>query len=382
MLLAPLLVLSGFGFLIYSIYYVLQFFLSPIDILKAFVFFLLLNALPLLFKALSSYLWSGFHGLGAVLQLWQLMVFIYAIIYSFVAGALYILVVNLKILNKNQKPYFALFLAVSALLATGLTLLYGNFKAKTIVTTNYQLTLNAEVEEEKEYKIAFISDIHLGYVHGKEQLKKMVAKVNQEKPDLILIGGDILHYEYEPFEDEKLYLYWQGFNAPLGVYAVDGNHDAYCGQAESLFAYLEEAGTIDARNKGFVIDDSFILVGRQDKGGMRNSKSLSRPSIDALLDGLPENLPVLVLDHQPTNLEETTSHPRVELLFSGHTHRGQFWPVTFFTDRLYDINYGLKDFDNAKVLVTSGIGTWGPTFRLGSVSEVALLNLKITNRTN
>ena len=110
---------------------------------------------------------------------------------------------------------------------------------------------------------------------------------------------------------------------------------------------------------------------------MRSDNPVQRASLTELLQDAAD-LPVVVMDHQPTRLYETTDSQSVDVLVSGHTHAGQFWPVTWATDRIYEVNYGHKTIGRTHVIVTSGIGTWGPDFRLGSISEIALVQLTIT----
>ena len=352
--------------------------LSPRGQMLFVALFALLNLLPTLLQLLGGRFSPTLYAWGTKLQFWQIIALACLVFFTAAVHLLSFIAIRVLGIQTLTQPIWSLVALVAVLVASFSTLAWGHSIALNLQTTPYEIQLFGEVSQEKTYKLAVISDLHLGYIQDKDHLKRMVDAVLATQPDLVLVVGDLLHRDYEPFQEQNMATEWARLQAPLGVYVVLGNHDAYSGKSSLMLDQLTIAGITVAQDQSFLIDDQFILVGRQDKGGMRSGNPIQRADLADLLKDFPENLPTVVMDHQPTRLYETSQTGLVDLLLSGHTHAGQFWPVTWATDRVYEVNYGYKKVDNTHVIVTSGIGTWGPDFRLGSISEIALITLKVS----
>ncbi|HZW49649.1 MAG TPA: metallophosphoesterase [Bacillota bacterium] len=334
-----------------------------------------LTLLPWLLKTFGNSVSSNFAEFGASLAFTQLIFYGSLFCFTLIFKVFFLIAVNGFGLTALAR---ASLLPLWPMLVIALSLavyLYGYNTAKTYAITPYQITLAGAAAG--EYKIAAISDLHLGVVHTRSDLKKMIAAVNALDADLVLILGDVLHGDYAPFRDHHMSEEFRNLTAPFGVYAVLGNHDAYANSETELMAELTAAGITMLQDKVLVIDDSFVLAGRQDRGGMRTKATNARATVAELLQGFPVALPVIVMDHQPQNLQATATEDMIDLLLNGHTHAGQFWPLTWITNRIYELNYGYRQLEDTQFIVTSGIGTWGPAFRLGSISEIALITLTI-----
>lgn len=220
---------------------------------------------------------------------------------------------------------------------------------------------------DKQIKVVAISDIHLGYGTDKLQLKRYVKMINAQKPDVILIGGDLIDNSIVPVLQEKMHEELTALHAPMGIYMVVGNHE-YISDINACKEFLKSTPIHLLQDSVFTLPNGIQIAGRDDRYN-RNRLSLS-----SLLSNTDKNKPLLLLDHQPYNLKESVN-AGVDLQFSGHTHRGQIWPVSLFTDHLFEISHGLKTDNNSHLYVSSGLSLWGPPFRIGTQSELVVFNL-------
>lgn len=242
------------------------------------------------------------------------------------------------------------------------------------VVNSMDISLDGKNSKMDRVKVALISDIHLGSLTPKNRIRKMVDKVNALEPDIILIAGDILDEDVGPVIERDLGSAIINLYAPLGVYAVTGNHE-YIGGINDAAGYLTSHGITLLRDSVVRINDSFYLAGREDLNSDRFA-GIPRMSVEELLGSAGKDLPVIVMDHQPFSLERAAA-AGADLQLSGHTHHGQIWPLNFITRAVYTISRGYGEVDGMKVYVSSGIGTWGPPVRLGTRPEIVLLNIAL-----
>ncbi|MCE5196258.1 MAG: metallophosphoesterase [Negativicutes bacterium] len=335
-----------------------------------------LTLLPWLLQTFGGTVSSELAEYGSRLAFTQLIFYAALFCFSLLLKLLRLILVNGLGLSGLAHATFLPFWPFLVIALSLAVCFFGYNTARTYAVTPYQISLTGTAAA--EYKIAAISDLHLGSVHQRADLKKMIAAVNALDADLVLILGDILHDDYAPFRDHQMAEEFRNLTAPYGVYAVLGNHDAYANRETELMAELTAAGITMLQDQALVIDDHFVLAGRKDRAGMRSRTTSARAALPELLQDLPVDLPVVLMDHQPRDLQAIAADQEVDLQLSGHTHAGQFWPVTWVTDHIYELNYGYRQIAATQFIVTSGIGTWGPAFRLGSVSEIALITLTIT----
>ena len=240
--------------------------------------------------------------------------------------------------------------------------LYGNFHYYNKVRV--PLVLKSSKPLPKAYKVVMASDLHLGYHNPRKELARWVDMINAEHPDFILIAGDIIDGSMRPLLEERMAEEFHRLQAP--VYACLGNHEFYAGQPEAKQFY-RDAGIHLLIDDSAVIDGSIVIIGRDDRTNMR------RKPVKDLID--KKELYSIVLDHQPYNLDRTEA-AGVDFQLSGHTHRGQVWPISWITDHLYECSWGIHRRGNTQYYISSGIGIWGGKFRIGTQSEYVVATLR------
>lgn len=225
-------------------------------------------------------------------------------------------------------------------------------------------------------KAVLVSDIHLGLILGKSHMKKLIALVNAQKPDIVLLAGDMFDGDIAPAKRERTGELFGELRAKYGVFAVTGNHE-YIGNADEAAAYLEANGVTVLRNEARLIDGSFYIAGRDDASAVRIAHE-ERPPAKKITAGLDLSLPVIMMDHQPKDMAENRE-AGADIQLSGHTHRGQLWPVNLIVNRIWELPYGYKNMDGLHVYVSAGYGTWGPPVRTTGRPEIAVLNITFGN---
>jgi predicted MPP superfamily phosphohydrolase len=221
--------------------------------------------------------------------------------------------------------------------------------------------------------IVAASDIHLGTIVGRARLDGIVDRINRLHPDIVLLPGDIVDEDLAPVIRQNLGAAIENIRSRFGTYAVTGNHE-YIGGVEEAAAYLRAHGVILLRDEKVRIGDAFHLVGREDRSIGRFT-GLRRKGLDALMDGIDDGCPVILLDHQPFELEEAARHG-VTLQLSGHTHYGQLWPLHLVVRMMYEVPWGYKRSGDTHYYVSSGVGTWGPPMRIGNRPEIVHIRLR------
>jgi hypothetical protein len=222
----------------------------------------------------------------------------------------------------------------------------------------------------KEYDIAAVSDFHAGELMTRKTVAKMVEAINKTTPDLIILAGDTL--DSRDCVPSGALKELAKLSAPLGKYAVLGNHEYYIG-ADWSVARLREQGINILRDNSTVIDNRLLLVGRDDFAGLRFNSTRS-PLVD-ILKKAPK-LPTIVIDHTPRELEEAADCG-VKLQFSGHTHNGQLFPFNYLVDKIFENSFGELIKKQTIFFVSSGIGFWGPPLRTNSRSQIILMRITL-----
>jgi len=263
---------------------------------------------------------------------------------------------------------FRLWTMVITLVATGVAMIIGNhkFNHPEVVTLNLSTD---KPKQNKELKIVAISDLHLGITIDKDRLRSWVKLINDQKPDIVLLAGDISDRWMEPVIRQNMNEDLRAIKAPLGVYAVNGNHEHYAEIPDATAAYLKTAGIIVLRDQVKMINSRFYIVGREDKS-YKNRKKLAE-----IVNDLDKNLPIILLDHQPYHLDEAQKNG-IDFQISGHTHNGQFFPGNLVVKNMYEMGHGYLKKGSTHYYVSSGLGIWGPQYRIGTQSEIVVVNLK------
>ena len=164
----------------------------------------------------------------------------------------------------------------------------------------------------------------------------------------------------------------KNLHAPLGVYAITGNHE-YIGGAAEAVAYLTEYNIKFLSDTAEFLDNRFYLAGRDDRDKTRFTGK-PRKSLADILKNANHSFPILLMDHQPFQLS-IPEELGVDLQLSGHTHDGQIWPFNYITNAIYEVSWGYKKKGNTHIYVSCGYGTWGPPMRIGNHPEVVSITL-------
>jgi len=253
-----------------------------------------------------------------------------------------------------------------------ITIVAGHINTLHPVVVQKNIHIPKEANGRKQLRAVMMSDIHLGTLIGNGHFEKIVQEVEKLQPEIIFLAGDVLDEDLEPVLRQNIGETLKRLKAPLGVYAVMGNHE-YIGGAEPAYEYLKNHGLQIVRDSVVRIDDSFYLIGREDRDKKRFS-GRERLDLDELVGKADDSFPLILMDHQPYYLEQA-ANLGVDLQLSGHTHHGQLWPLNYITSAIYTISRGYGKIDQMHVYVSNGIGTWGPPVRVGSRPEIVLLNI-------
>lgn len=254
-------------------------------------------------------------------------------------------------------------IAIAALMAA--VFIYGNAHYRDKARQPLELK-SAKLAGHKPIKVVMMSDLHLGYHNRKAELKRWVDMVNAERADLILIGGDIIDISLRPLVEQDMASELRRLNAP--VFACLGNHEYYSGEPQARKFYAD-AGITLLRDSVAEWGDRLCIAGRDDRTNRR------RKSVGELLKTADRKRYIILLDHQPYHLERA-EQAGVDFQFSGHTHHGQVWPISWITEAIYEVAFGPYRRGATDYYVSSGIGIWGGKFRIGTRSEYLVATIE------
>jgi predicted MPP superfamily phosphohydrolase len=230
-----------------------------------------------------------------------------------------------------------------------------------------------EIKSEKvkfsSKKIVFVSDLHLGYVVSKADARRFVDLINKQNPDIVLIGGDLIDRSILAIEHQRMYEELSQIKAKEGVFAVLGNHEYYAQKDSLVSDFYKKCNITLLKDENILLDNSIYIFGRED---FTNKHRLPIDSIAKNLDNKHFNI---IIDHQPQEIDEI-SKENTDLLLCGHTHGGQIFPGNFIVNKLFKLAHGRKKFNNSEVIVSSGLGIWGGKFRIGTSSELIVIDLQ------
>jgi hypothetical protein len=248
----------------------------------------------------------------------------------------------------------------------------GHINALWINVREIPLTIHKKVTGSPEVKILMASDIHLGALIGERREKKLLDIIREQKPDLVLLCGDLVDGEIAPVLRKNLGRHIQEIDTPLGVYAITGNHE-YIGGIDKTLPYLQSINIKVLLDETITLSNGIQIVGRNDQSSGRGANA--RKPLSELLIGIDQTKPVIVMNHQPFNLQEAADS-NVDLHLSGHTHHGQLWPISYITKAMFELSWGYLKKGNTNFYVSSGYGSWGPSVRVGNRPEVVVFKLK------
>ncbi len=269
-----------------------------------------------------------------------------------------------------RKISFLVIISVISLL-----IIVGFINAIIPVVKEYDITINKNAGEVKNLRIAAVSDIHLGSIIRKRSMRKLSEILQTLKPDLVLLLGDIVDGELGPVLRDDLLQYFVCPKCEHGMLAISGNHE-FIGGASRTIPYIKSKGIPLLMDEIHTLKGGIQFIGRIDRDGSR-FYGKQRLKLSELMAATDSTKPLILLDHQPVNYNETVKYG-IDLELSGHTHNGQMWPLNYVTSMIFELSYGYLKKGNTHFIVSSGYGLWGPRVRLGSRSEVLLINIKFS----
>ena len=262
-----------------------------------------------------------------------------------------------RIFTNNTTTSLIVLGVVSLILAYG-NLLYHNKKRQHI---------NIESDKISEpVKIVGISDLHIGYTISAKEVDKWVELINSEKPDIVIIAGDIIDNHLRPLINDSTESVLKKITSNMGVYACTGNHDMMFAINEDPDFY-DRAGITLLRDRHINLN-GITIIGRDDHSNR------GRKKLNDIMEQVDRSSFTILLDHQPLKLEEAMENS-INFQFSGHTHRGQIFPISLIADKIFEVSHGYLRKSNTHYFVTTGIGIWGGKFRIGTRSEYLVIEL-------
>lgn len=243
------------------------------------------------------------------------------------------------------------------LISTSYTL-YGVYKAKMPVITNYQINIKKNMNS-NYLTVMLLSDLHLGTGSNCNTINEIVNEVNQSNADIFLIDGDL--FDENTKEEYKTCAYQNlgSVNTKYGTYYVEGNHDLLTDDAREKF---NDNNIITLEDEVVKINNDFYIIGRKD---LKNE----RKTLAELMVNIDKTRPIILLDHRPVE-EDIAENLGVDLQLAGHTHAGQLFPGNLF------VQSGTKTIGNYHLIISSGYGTWGNAIRTSKSDEIVKIVIK------
>lgn len=271
-----------------------------------------------------------------------------------------------KDLSSYRLPVtYVFFLPVSLSLITSF---YGYFEARDICTEHIEIKTSKIPAEIGRLRIVQISDVHLGLIIREERLRRILERVKEANPDILVDTGDLVDGQIARLNGLSDLL--REISPKYGKFAITGNHEFYAG-LEQAASFIRDSGFTLLRGEG--VSGIINIAGVDDPAAMRLGL-LRGVSEKDLLEGLPHEKFTLLLKHRP--LIDPSVIGLFDLQLSGHVHRGQIFPFSILTWLYYPVQSGFKTLgSNSLLYVSRGAGTWGPPIRVLAPPEVAVIDL-------
>ncbi len=271
--------------------------------------------------------------------------------------------------NNHPRNSGAIFFTVTTLSIVAIMYI-GNRNFRYPVVTKQEITINKSAGNISSMRIVAISDLHLGYLIDKRYAKRYVDLIMEQNPDLVVFVGDIVDAEIDPLVNQKIHQEFIRLTPPLGVYGCTGNHE-FRYQAQAKINWIHNYANIKMiRDSAVLINNSFYLIGREDYVYSQ------RADLKTIIEeqNIDTSMPMIVLNHTPDNLDEEMENG-ADIALYGHTHDGQIFPFNILTRMIFEVSSGYKQKGDTHVFVSSGVGLSGPQYRIGTKSEIVVLDV-------
>jgi predicted MPP superfamily phosphohydrolase len=243
----------------------------------------------------------------------------------------------------------------------------GAINFNTVRTTQYTIDIPAHESPAGKLRIAFAADFHIDTRTPEKFIQKFADEVNSHQPDLVLFVGDIVEGRSAAQLKNRTDILSQ-ITSTYGSYGVLGNHEHYRNQEDG--AFFANAGITLLRDTVIPIGNAFYLAGRNEPEGGR------RKTPQQLLQTATRQLPVIMMAHRPIEFNEVTA-TKTDVHLSGHTHRGQMFPLNLIIRNMYPLSYGYRKIENVHFFVTSGIRLWNYPVRTAGKSEIMIIDINL-----
>ena len=258
------------------------------------------------------------------------------------------------------------FIATLAVFFTTMVIGHRNVRYPRVMYQKYTVKrlVPEGAQPEKRMRLVFFSDLHIGEAMTPDYIARAVKLIQDQQPDLILCGGDFIDHRAVYAYDPRVMASLRSLHAPLGVYYVLGNHE-YRDDLEANIRWVSEVGGTLLRDSiAFPGDGPLTLIGRDDwVNGNRKPFEVIANEADPLRG------PVVLMEHTPASIDSIGDSP-VDLILCGHTHGGQIWPGQLMVWWRYGMVSGTRPVGEREVCISSGIGSAGATYRVGTRSEI------------
>lgn len=238
------------------------------------------------------------------------------------------------------------------------------------VTQDYEVRIAKLPAELEGTSVVVLSDLHLGSLLGREWLEARLKQTLALQPDLVLLLGDIFEGHGPP--NRELLPVLHRLSAPMGVWAILGNHEFH-GDPDATADFMEEGGFEVLRNRWAEPYPGLILAAVENPTYSR-IEDKDGESIAKVLASQPPGTTIL-LSHAPHHYE-TAARAGVDLMLSGHTHGGQIWPFGYLVQRIFPLYQGRHEVEGMTLIISRGVGTWGPRMRLWQPAEIVRITLR------
>lgn len=303
-----------------------------------------------------------FHLMGYIFFFWLINLVVKGITKSHYEG--------FRVWQKLQKCY------ILPLLATVFVISYGYWNMYHVVETDYVLTTKKDIRKEG-YRVALLADIHFGVSVDIEEIKKICEKIGKQEPDMVMLCGDMVDENTTYHDMEQLFQALGTIKSTYGTYYVYGNHDRQTYTNHPTFTVgdlvrnLEENGITLLQDDKAQVTDDLVLVGRED------ASAVERASLEELYKEVDNRDFILTLDHQPLEYK-INQELGTDLLLSGHTHAGQFFPINLLMKVIPfgDAVYGATERDSFAAFVTSGVAGWNFPIKTSAPAEYVMIEIR------
>jgi len=247
--------------------------------------------------------------------------------------------------------------------------IYGVWNASHPVVKYIEATIPNLPDEWKGKRIVQLSDIHLGYVYQPDFMHRVAAQVDALLPEMVVITGDLfdgmdgnLDRSVGPINE---------IHTKKGIFFVNGNHETYFG-LEKSFALLANTDIRILKDEVVDVDGLKVIgIGYPERGEKKDVVGVAN-ALGSAWKGSPN----ILLYHSPTHIKKFRDSG-IHLQLSGHTHKGQIFPLGLITKIIYKgHDYGLYRHGDYTLYTTNGIGTWGPSMRIGNRPEIVAITLR------